>query len=265
MGICEKALSAAKGKSAMPKIGLLERYPERPSDIDGFLPKIRMQLDLIIDLSGCNPRDDGNKLEMQRRNLGRSYAFLNQILLAIDEALESLHGSPEKIGTHAKNILTPYKEMCALELPEHLSWQFKSDVGQEISELAFTEWGYGIVFFGEMPVGLPPTPDELGISFQAFLAGILDFPGEMGRVVNDLVALRMVPENEEFEFRLRLLKLEKIILDICRPFQLSYERIVRNNNRGGWPNTFKGTMDRMRGAVMRHQERVMDLMYRLGA
>ncbi len=202
---------------------LLHLYPVRQTDVDEYMDGFDQMMRLIASMGNFAPK--------------------------------KIRFDPARIEEHIKEVLDKFKYLLSLEMREHVKSQFEAEVGQEIAELVYFVDLFPTLFFGKTP-GIPPTPEELGITPQALLAGIAEIPGELKRSMVKCFASQEVPKKDRDAINLRYMKIVDKLYGFLEEYGAEYGGSINNSQRRGYHNTFRGMLGRMASIMASHLERM---------
>lgn len=216
-------------------------------------PSLKAQLDFILHDVG----DLQNFFEDQRRNIGRAYALSADIVLLTKKGIAALkRGDFGEADSMEKEIKRRFDLLLELNLPEDIKWQFASEVGQEIVEFVFVKLLLPVLFDGKELEAIPDAND-LKVTPQAYLAGLGDVPGELGKFVAEYFIKNSVPKKERREIRMRYLSLITQIYEVLDRFETVYPKVINASRRRGYNFRFS-VLARVRGIVRAEEDRILD-------
>lgn len=251
-------MESEAGLKALYKI-----YPRRRSDIYDTMQEFTCNIQKIIDEGGLNPLQERNFWEIQRIALGKAYRLSGDILNLTKKAIHALKHKPYKVAALCQEILWRYKEMLRLKLPGDIAWQFQAEVGQEIVEVDFVKNLFWTLFFARDPQ-LPSMPEELEVTPQAYLAGIGDVAGELGKIMEEFFLDCEVSEFDRVVYELRFRDVYCALYDFLEQFETVYGRVINNSRRPGYGNTYRGMLRGVQVMVSRHRDRVIRALADMG-
>jgi predicted translin family RNA/ssDNA-binding protein len=195
--------------------------------------------------------------EDQRRNIGRAYAISGDTVLLTKKAIATLRrGDHDEADSMEKEIKRRFEMLLELNLPEDIKWQFSSEVGQEIVEFVFVKLLLPVLFEGK-ELEVIPDANDLKVTPQAYLAGLGDIPGELGKFVAEHFIKKSVPKKERREIRLRYLDIITQIYDVLDQFETVYPRVINATRRRGYNFRFS-VLARVRGIVRAEEDRILE-------
>lgn len=160
-----------------------------------------------------------------------------------------------------REIFNAFRALKNLNLPSDVKWQFEQDAAQEIYEYFTVKAFLPVLFHGE-PHGRIYTPEELGITYQATLAGLGDVPGELYKLCrHHLIHNKMTPQ-EKLTLWERNYEISLQILEILEGFEDVPPRTINASRRFRY--SFKYTvLFRVRDAVDKNEELILKWRERL--
>lgn len=214
---------------------------------------LQSQLDFILHDVG----DLQNFFEDQRRNIGGAYALAGDTVLLTKKGIAALKsGDDQEADSLETEIKRRYERLLGLNIPEDIKWQFASEVGQELVEFIFVKLLLPVLFSGE-ELEFIPEPNDLKVTPQAYLAGLGDVPGELGKFVADHFIKNSVPKKERREIRIQYLSLITQIYEVLDQFETVYPRVINATRRPGYNFRFS-VLARVRGIVRAEEDRILD-------
>lgn len=239
-------------------------YPKLVSDIDSHTQTLAPQLLVIAKMTGISPEDDSSvrrmgrhflqivKLEReikrthpdifesQRRGIGEAHKIQGEILLAMKEAVALRLTNPEEAARTELWVMERFKKLQQIDMPEDQRWMFDAQVGQEIAELHFhNQVFFDTLFHGTAP-STPAFADALGITPQAWLAGLGDTVGELSKSRITFFCSYDIPLQEKEKMLRRFVAIGRTILDFLNLYIAKYPLVIDNDRRRFYKNKFRG-------------------------
>lgn len=229
-----------------------------------FHDEIGMQIEDQLNVILHDLNNTSDFFEDQRRNIGKAYALSGEILKLTKVGIAALKSNGDARAKEIEDTARfKFGILRKLNLPEDIRWQFTSEVGQEIVEFVVVRLLYPVLFCiegHEMPIF--PDFDELEVTPQAYLAGLGDVPGELGKLFADyLIASSELDMKEKLALRQRYLQICFGIHRVLDQYETTYPRVINATRRRGYSFRFS-VLARMRDIIRREQERVISMQER---
>ena len=189
------------------------------------------------------------KLEDQRRNIGASFALGNKIRTLAKRGIAAI--KREEIAAIleiSKEIRAAFVELSVLDIPADMGWSFDSENGQELVEFLLVAEFYpylaglqSIESLSDMELSRFSDPPH-GLSPQAWLSGLCDVPGELGKIHLDMLCDEDLSLRGRVELRKRWLLIADYIYQFLDNFECAYPLVINASRRRGFFNTFRGKL-----------------------
>lgn len=111
----------------------------------------------------------------------------------------------------------------------------------------------------------PERIHQISLSYQSWLAGICDVPGEVSKFVTkaniaaDLEDGQSLNYIERKKLMIRYIHIARTTYDFLGSFETCYPAVINNSQRRGWFNTFRGTLGRVAGVTNARVRELEDL------
>lgn len=205
-------------------------------------------------------------LEEQTRNLPKAYRLVGngpEQIQGMTKQGITMMCRKEDTSWLDKEILNTFDALKNLNLPADVRWQFEQDAAQEIVEYFFVKAYYPVLIRGEK-MGKIYTPKELGVTPQAFLAGLGDVPGELYKVARKYMLHNKLSGQDKLAIWERQYAISLQILEILEDFEDVPPRTINASRRFRY--NFKYTvLFRVRDVVEKNEELVLKWKERLEA
>lgn len=193
----------------------------------------------------------------QVRSVALAHRLSNEIRTLSKEGIALLKQGADKpkLGEIKKKMENLLMDLNRLNLPADTLWKFVAEASQEYVEYIYVcLWWFYIRDGGEAP-SVTPDSDELCVTPQAWLAGLVDVPGELGKLFTD-EALSLSSDQQKGILK-RLIAVCEDIYKFLDKFETITPQIVENNRYKGYGNTLRGALGRIRGQIQRHKQQLI--------
>ncbi len=224
-----------------------------------------------------------NLFESSRVDIGKKgFRFSTQIRDLVKKGIEVLKsGNRDEIGGIRQKISDAWTELIDARIPSDLAWRHEAEAAQELWEFEFVVAMYDYLFDGAAldfkKFDIYP-PDEDGdedseeyrekqarndymCSFtpQQWLAGLIDAPTELGKVLEDYCIDNDLSPSAYVELWDKYVKIVEQVVNFLSPFENVYGQVINNSRMRGFANTFRGRYGRLRGFLERKKRDLMIL------
>ena len=220
--------------------------------------------------------------EQQRKNIGHGYGISNEMIHISKKGIKALRRFDcIVLETCIKEFKQLWNQLQNLKMPGFKAWEFDANAAQEIAEFQFVcvfypllvdhDLGFPVVSYYEFN---EQTQEKWSIPSQAWLAGLGDTTGEIGKLLYRFMATLEGNDKKYLvavkNLRQRFLYICEIIYSILEQFETAYGMVINNSHYAGFRNTFRGLLqqvewiqaqemqklveDRCRLALIEHQE-----------
>jgi predicted translin family RNA/ssDNA-binding protein len=183
------------------------------------------------------------RFESQRRDFGMGYRLQNDLILASKQGVKALKsGNMEAAKAAETEMLHLWQEIDKIDVPLDTWWEFSGNAGQELVEYLGVSalWPY-VSGKAETP-GTILSVTELHMRPPTWLRGLGDVPGEIGKMVLDVLLKGEISKEERIAIRRRLVEVVEDIYNFLDQYETCYPQVINDSRRKGFRNTFRGML-----------------------
>lgn len=185
----------------------------------------------------------GERFESQRRDFGMGYRLQNDLILASKQGVKALKsGNTEAAKTAESEMLQLWKELDRIDVPLDTWWEFSGNAGQELVEYLGVSALWPYVSGKTDIIGTIPSAQELRMRPPTWLRGLGDVPGEIGKMVLDVLLKGEISKEERVAIRRRLVEVVEQIYEFLDQYETCYPQVINDSRRKGFRNTFRGML-----------------------
>lgn len=211
-----------------------------------------------LDTIGEELREIANNFnfETERINIGKGYGITNELIHVSKLGIAAVKKwDQNEIDRCSARFRELWRALDDLKMPHYKKCQFLSEAGQEIVEFyvfCLFYWFLAGSLSRRVVSIADVTPQKLYVTPQAWLHGVGDAVGELGKtMVNLLVDL---PDSDNFLrnviiIRKRFLKIAGILYELLDQFETAYGPVINNSQRRGFGNTFRALLWRISNII----------------
>ncbi|MEK7640904.1 MAG: hypothetical protein AAB389_02820 [Patescibacteria group bacterium] len=196
----------------------------------------------------------------------KAHSVKNEICHLSKEGIEALRRGDEQTADEKKLAMEKeLKRLAKIDLPLDSFWQFHAEAAQEVAEYHVVRWLYPLLFTdSQLRTVKMPSAKELLITPQAWLAGIIDGITEMSKLLSDrLCDDEQLTGEERLGLRKRFRIITRQIKSYLDQFADSVPAVINNSRRPGFHETFRGGLGRVKGAVERTRDTIIEALDRV--
>lgn len=209
----------------------------------------------------------------QRGNIPQCYNRRDDITVHLSKAgIEMLsRGDVDGAKKYRAMMLSAWWRLKELDVPGYEGLSFDADAAQEMIEYFVVLFAYPLIFGGEVILEKLPTPYDFSpsednpefkrnvnyeMTFPAWLAGVADAPGELGKMVQGRLLDSRLTFEDRVELLERLISASKEILFFLEQFigVGIPDYILNSSRRKGFYNTYRGKLFGVVGVIRKNQE-----------
>lgn len=200
-------------------------------------------------------------LEDQRRSIGAAYQMANDVCRLSKEGVSALaSGNHTLVADKATRIQAAMAALRKFNVPPDFLWQRLGEAGQEAVEFCVVCELHNLLFpegrvgedGGERVIALP-SPDEMLVTPQAWLSGVIDATSELGKIATERMCRGDLTRAQHVGLLRRLLEITRTVNDFLQKFVSVPGSVLDINRRQGFGNTFRGKMFRIEQMLERNQ------------
>ena len=124
-------------------------------------------------------------------------------------------------------------------------------------EYAYTWPFYRFLVEGREIECLPDFVENLDVSLEAYLAGLGDVPGELGKQMNTYIIRKFLPRPTRIAMRKLFLDIAEQIFEVLDEFENAVPSTINASNRRGYTYRFT-VLGRVKREIGRHQELLLN-------
>jgi predicted translin family RNA/ssDNA-binding protein len=124
---------------------------------------------------------------------------------------------------------------------------------QELVEYAYTWPLYRFLIEGRELEALPDFVSDLGVTLEAYLAGLGDVPGELGKQMNTYIISKFLPRPTRIAMRKAFLDIAEEIFEVLDEFENAVPTTINASSQRGYTYRFT-VLGRVKSEIGRHQE-----------
>ncbi len=205
--------------------------------------------------------------EQQRRNIGAGFGVQNEIIHVSKKGMVAVRRFDRPL---LEECIIEFNELWyrlqELKMPAYKGWEFDANAAQEIWEFYFVSVFYPILVDRDMGFKIlsfdPEKEGEICTSPQAWLAGLGDAVGEVGKLLyrfmatldcngkNYLLAVK--------NLRIRFLYICEIIHGVLERFETAYGMVINNSHYAGFRNTYRGLLQQVEWIQAQETQKLVD-------
>ena len=211
--------------------------------------------------------DFSDIFEDQRRNVAKSHGLKNEIILTSKKGIVALkkYASLNKknqttVDEFADDLQRLWRQLCELDLPADLAWQFNAEAGQELAEFLFMKDLYPFVIHGREKASIEFSMEDINVTRQAYLAGLGDAVGELSKMIRDYLLQENLTKTERKEIRKRFLYVAEQIYEFLDRFETTHGMIINNSRQKSYRNTFRGLLDYVSDIISRQKDDLIKIL-----
>lgn len=208
--------------------------------------------------------------EQQRKNIGHGYGISGEMIHISKEGIRALRrfdcAALEACIIKFKKL---WIDLQNLKMPGFKAWEFDANAAQEVAEFQFVCVFYPLLIDNNL--GFPivsyyeyneETQEEWSISPQAWLAGLGDTVGEVGKLLyRFMVTLEFTDKRYLIavkNLRKRFLYICEIIYSILEQFETAYGMVINNSHYAGFRNTFRGLLQQVEWIQAQEMQKLVE-------
>lgn len=193
--------------------------------------------------------------EQQRRNIGDGERTKKEIILKTKEGIHALkNGDVDRLFQCLSTAQSEFNRLRSLHLPQDLLWTYLADAGGELVEFYYFAFYAYRVFGKDVGWHQLPTLEQMGVTPQAFLAGLADVPGELARLLADTFVERDITTYDKYILRVNLITCAQAIYQKLDQYAEVYGRVIDNSRRRDWGSKYRGLIGRVRSVILNQQD-----------
>lgn len=197
--------------------------------------------------------------EKLRRSIGQGYQNLTEHNLASKSAINALkRGDEDNLETHKNTMRACWDRILSLHVPNSKFTEFTSKAGQELIEFFAVEATWPYIKGDKREPGAVPSAEDLEMRPQTRLHGLGDVPGELGKMVIDLLLDESISREEAIAIRARLVEVVQMIVDYLTSYENTYGLVIDSDlGRTHYFATFRGVIQRAEQLLCRMKEELI--------
>lgn len=190
-------------------------------------------------------------LEEQRRHNGFAYRLREEMSLLRDECLKVLV-SGDDIADGQKELLSRYREVEELNLPEDIKERRLNECGKMIAECSLTK-AFLPLILSDARLRIVPDVMELGISIPSYLVGLAVTPNILAGILEERL-LEYGPKPVQAEMlRKRFIAVSRDIYEFLKRFEATDENVVNIAHGRNYYETFRGILGDLLRTIEGHE------------
>lgn len=208
--------------------------------------------------------------EEQRRNIGQGYRVSNDMISVSKKGIKALRSFDTAILEQCiLQFKKLWRDLQNLNMPGFKAWEFDANAAQEVAEFQFVcvfypmlvnhNLGFSVVSHCEYN---EKTHEEWSIPSQAWLAGLGDTVGEVGKLLYRFMAM-LDHEGKSYliavkNLRKRFLCICEVIHGVLEQFETAYGMVIDNSHHAGFRNTFRGLLQQVEWIQAQEMQKLVD-------